>query len=492
MKLLRNISILLFGFALLMGASACEKVLDEKPFSQLADEQFWKNNADAASGVVSIYDAMQKTYNSKLYVWGEMRSDNFTPTTSSTATSLELMKNSLQASNDGVLRWNSLFLMISRANLAIEKIPTIPAYDRSLLGEAHMARAYAYFDAVRVWGGVPLFTEPIKGLDQELQRPKTDGAKIINDVIIPDMLEGEKLIAPTKDQFRFSKSSVYAFQAQVYMHLKQFDKAKVALDKLVALKAFSLVTTRDAWSKLFLNDVARGGKFQVGTELIFSLRFSLTEDSDRSGIYAIFFAGLPNYNISALLENKWIAKFPTDSIKWKLKYPTTPPKAKNVDGSLFYGDWRYAESREGTLLLPAIGSARLAKYNKINYSPSIDDSDMHLFRYAGVLLMLAEAENQLGNTAAALALVNQIRDARELPRVLATEFTNKAELENIILDERQMELLGEGVRWWDLIRTGKAVEVMGPINGQKADKLLFPILQRHLNDNPLLTQTPGY
>jgi starch-binding outer membrane protein, SusD/RagB family len=106
--------------------------------------------------------------------------------------------------------------------------------------------------------------------------------------------------------------------------------------------------------------------------------------------------------------------------------------------------------------------------------------------------MLAEAENQLGNTTAALALVNQIRDARELPRVLATEFTNKAELENIILDERQMELLGEGARWWDLIRTGKAVEVMGPINGQKADKLLFPIYTNHLIVNPLLTQTPGY
>jgi starch-binding outer membrane protein, SusD/RagB family len=476
MKLIKNISIAAFSLILLMGTSACEKALDEQPFSQLADEQFWKTNADAASGVVAIYDAMQKTYNSKLYVWGEMRSDNFAPSNTSTAESLELLKNSLQASNASVLRWNNLYLMISRANVAIEKIPTIPAYDKNLLGEARILRAYAYFDAVRVWGSVPLFTESIKDLSQELQRPKTDGEKIMNDVIIPDMLEAEKLISTAKDQFRFSKPSVYAFQAQVYMHLKQY----------------LLVTNRDAWSKLFLNDAGKGGKFQTGTELILSLRFSLTEDSDRSGIYTIFFAGLPNYYISPLLENKWIAKFPIDSNNWKLKYPTTPARAKNVDGTIFYGDWRYAESREGTLTTPAIGLARLAKYNKINYSPTIDDSDMHLFRYAGILLMLAEAENQLGNSAAALALVNQIRDARELPRVLATEFNSKAMLENIILDERQMELLGEGVRWWDLIRTGKAVEVMNPINKQGADKLLFPIYTKHLIDNPLLTQTPGY
>jgi starch-binding outer membrane protein, SusD/RagB family len=492
MKLIKNISLAAFVLFLLMGTSACEKALNEQPFSQLSEDQFWKTNADALSGVTGIYDAMQKAYGTRYYTWGEMRADNFAPSNTSTAESLELMKNSLQASNAGALRWNNLYLMIARANLAIQKIPTILAYDKSLLGEAKILRAYAYFDAIRVWGAVPLFTDPITGLDQELKRAKTDGAKIMTDVVIPDMLEAEALISTAKDQFRFSKPSVWAFQAQVYMYLKQYDKAKAALDKIVATKAYSLVTTRDAWSKLFLNDVGKGGKFQTGTELIFSLRYSLTEDNDRSGIYATFFAGLPNYYISSLLENKWRSKFPIDSINWKLKYPTTPAKAKNVDGTIFYGDWRYVESREGTLISPALGLARLAKYNKINYNPNTDDCDMHLFRYAGVLLMLAEAENQLGNSTAALALVNQIRDARELPRVLATEFTNKAELENIILDERQMELLGEGARWWDLIRTGKAVEVMGPINGQKADKLLFPIYTKHLIDNPLLTQTPGY
>ncbi len=469
--------------------SACEKALNEQPFSQIGDNNFWLTNADAESGVTAIYDAMQKTYNAKYFQWGELRADNYDPSSTTTGGGLEMLKNTLQASNTGVLRWNNFYLMIGRANLAIQKIPQIAGFNKDLLAEARMLRAYAYFDGVRVWGALPLFTEAIQGLDQELKKPKTDGQKILNDIVIPDMLEAEKLMGKNTDPFRFSKASIWAFQAQVYMHLKDYAKAKVALDKIVNLKVYSLTTTRDAWAKMFLNDLVLGGKFMTGTELIFSIRYELTEDADRSGVYAIFFAGLPDFYISARLENKWIAKFPIDSALWTAKYPTFPPKTKTTAGLNLYGDWRYVECKEQGR---GIGLSRVAKYQKANYNPNTDNSNIHIFRYADILLMLAEAENQLGNTTVALGLLNQIRDARQLPRVVATEFKDKAELENILLDERQMELIAEGKRWWDLIRTGKAVEVMGPINGQKEDKLLFPIFQKHLIDNPLLTQTPGY
>ena len=468
---------------------ACEGILEQQPFSQLSDEQFWKTNADATSGVTAIYDAMQKTYNTKYYSWGEFRADNYVATGTANSESLELLNNALTPSSGGVLRWNSFYLMISRANLAIQNIPKLPAYDRQLLGEAYAMRAYAYFHAVRVWGDVPLLTEPVTGLDQEIQKAKTKAADIMTQVILPDMLQAETLLTQNTNTYRFSKAGIWSLQAEVYMFLKDYAKAKVALTNITKLNTFSLTTTRDAWQKQFLNDANLGGKFQTSTEFIFNIRYSLTEDRDRSGVYAVFFAGLPSYFINPALERKWVAQFPLDSISWYAKYPTFVPKTKDAAGKPFYGDWRYIDSRESAR---DFGLARVAKYNKINFSTSFDDTDIIVYRYANTLTLLAEAENQLGNKDAAVMLMNQLRTARQLPTVKATDFTTKGQLENFILDERQMEFLAEGVRWWDLRRTDKAVEVMGPINGQTAQKLLFPIYDRHLIDNPKLTQTEGY
>lgn len=489
MKLLNYLSISILTLSLLAVVSSCENVLEEQPYSQLSDAQFWKTNADAESGVSAIYDAMQKTYNSKYYAWGEFRADNFVASPTPNADGLELLTNSISAANATALRWNNFYLIIARANIAIEKIPQIPGYNKQLLAEAYAIRAYAYFHAIRVWGDVPLFTEAITGLDQEVLKPRTKASEILNNVILPDMAKAEELMVQTINQFRFSKASLYAFQGEVFMYLKDYTKAKAALTRLVDLNAFSLTTTRDAWAKMFLNDQALGGKFMTGPELIFSIKYSLTEDSDRSGIYSVFFAGLPTYLISPALETRWVTEFPVDSLGWVTKYPNFIPKTKGPDGKPIYGDWRYLESREAGR---EIGMARLAKYAKINYSPSFDDSDIHVFRYANSLLLLGEAENQLGNSAKGIEYVNQLRTARQLPLVKAADYTTKAAVENLILDERQLELLGEGVRWWDLRRTGKAVEVMGPINGQTEAKLLFPIYDKHLIDNPKLTQTPGY
>jgi hypothetical protein len=69
---------------------------------------------------------------------------------------------------------------------------------------------------------------------------------------------------------------------------------------------------------------------------------------------------------------------------------------------------------------------------------------------------------------------------------------NQDALENFILDERQLELFAEGTRWWDLVRTNKAVEVMGPINGQTEATIIWPIYFRHLIDNPKLVQNEAY
>jgi len=76
MKLYHKIPVALALLAIFLSFSACDDFLDEQPFSQVGEEQFWTTNGDAESGIAAMYDAMQETYRLKHYLWGEFRSDN--------------------------------------------------------------------------------------------------------------------------------------------------------------------------------------------------------------------------------------------------------------------------------------------------------------------------------------------------------------------------------------------------------------------------------
>lgn len=476
--------------AALLTLGSCSDVLNEEPFSEIPSSDFYKTNSDAIAGVAAIYDGFQSIYGNNYFKWGEFRGDSYIFASAGDVNNLTLLNNTIQPSNGSLLNWGDLYATISRANLAIEKIPTIPGYDQNLLAQAYIARAYLYFDAVRIWGAVPVFTEFVTILGDDLVRPATDGATILTDIVVPDMLTAEQLmVGKIDDVHRFSKASIWAFHSTVYKWLGQYAEAKVALDKIVALGEYSLVTDRESWQKLFLNDPNNGGKLQTGPELIFTIDFDVVTDNSRSAVFKDFFAGIPSFTRSPLLNQKWLSKFPVDEAGWVLKYPDFTPQGVDELGGTLWGDWRYFDTWENPLT-DDTQIHRVAKYTKTNYSPSVDDTDLIVYRYSGILLSLAEVENQLNpnDFTKAISLVNEIRVARQLPTVDAIEFTTQDEVLNFILDEKQLEQVGEGQRWWDLRTARKAVEVMAPINGQTEATLVFPYFQGHLITNPSLVQ----
>lgn len=522
-KYFKEIAVLLIA---LLGLS-CENLVDESPISEINPNAFFNNNGDALGSVIGIYDAMQPTFRLKHYYWGEFRADNYVNgNDGAQANNIELTTNNITSGNQPVIRWDDFYDMVNRANFAISEIPNIQGFDANLLGEAQALRAYAYFQAVRVWGSVPLFTEAVRVASPDLQRARTDATTIFNEVIIPDMLAAESNMNILTNPLRFSLTSIWSLQAEVYSFLGDDVNAKEALLKVINSNEFSLVTSAEDWQNLFLNDngdpfdassTSDGPlKFQTGPELIMSLGFNLNEsgNDNRAGIFNLFFAGIPSFTLSPILENKWREKFPIDSLAWVTKYPNTDPvltrevifldeNGEEQDSlAPIYGDYRYYLSREGFTNLDAqdIGVARLAKYNKFNYNQNLDDSDMVLYRYANIVLLLAEIENRLGNVDASLTILNEFRTARQLPLVDMAEFgSTEDERELFILDERQLELLGEAQRWWDLRRTNRAMEVLNPILDTleggiplTQERLLFPIFDEHLLENPLLEQTPGY
>lgn len=492
---MKSTIIYLRGLLLFVGVfffTSCEDQLNQNPFSQLSDEQFWKTNDDANSGVIAIYDAMQRAYNQEHFYWGEFRGDSYKPGASAAGFNLSILDNALTSDFGGAINWGDLYQMIGRANLAIKNIPEISGYNPEFLAEAHFLRAMAYFDATRVWGDVPLFTEPVTALTQEAYKPRTDKTQIMNEVILPDLLKARQLMGTRSDQFRASRSSILNLLGEVYMWNKDWANAKKAFDEVESYRIFSLTNTREAWQDLFLNDFVNGVQIKrmVGPELIFSIRYNQAEDSDRSGIYGLLFAGLPSFYIADSLSEKWTQRFPTDSIAWVAKYPGIAPLQKDAFGKTFYGDFRYFDSRETN---PNVLGARVAKYNKSNFNSQFDDTDIHVFRYASMLYNMAEVEAMLGNNAEAVNILNKVRNARLLPsNIKASDFSSQEALIDYILEEKQFETLGEGDRWWDLVRQNRAISLLGPVNNMRPETLVWPIFRNHLIDNPNLTQNPGY
>ena len=116
-----------------------------------------------------------------------------------------------------------------------------------------------------------------------------------------------------------------------------------------------------------------------------------------------------------------------------------------------------------------------------------------VYRYSDILLLQAEAKAHLGKWDEALDIVKKIRDRAGLITPTANDFSSETDLVKFILRERQIELVGEGRRWFDLLRTGMWKEVMGPINGMTQEgNELFPIHYSHLIENPKLTQNSYY
>lgn len=488
MKYIDNIKRILAGLGVLLVAYSCSDVLEEQPFSQISSDAFWQNNNDANAGIAAIYDAMQKTYDDKLLLWGEHRADNFDPTENS-GFELDLIENNINNTEGAYLSWSNLYQMILRANIAIERIPQIPQYDRDLLAEAYAARAFAYFDVVRVWNRGPVFTEQVNNLADDLNRAPTEGDVIMQEIVIPDMLMAESLMTDPVSRHRFSQNSIWALQAEVYMYLggtENLSKAKIVLDKIVDSGQYSLVQNREDWVDLFLSDPELG-EIEDGPELIMTIKYDLEEDpDDRSEIIDLIRSGNPKVTFSTRLKQKWIEEFPIDSALWVAKYPSFPvPIVDITETDTLYGDWRLYETEEIDIEFTNIGP-QIIKYAKNRVPGSIDYTNIPVYRYAGILLLLAEIENQQGNKDRAFQLVNEIRTARGLPTADPADYTTINEIEDFILDERQLELVGEGKRWWDLLRTGNAVEVMGPINGYTDGDRYFPFWADHCRDNPNL------
>lgn len=458
MKTIKLIIILTISLSVI----SCNDLLDKTPISSFSADGFYKTASDAQTGVYGIYDAAQSAFKINFSYWGEGRADNVK--TAQSGEGLALTQNNLNASLSST-NWGDLYNIINRANYAIKYIPNIynegDATGNQLIGQAKALRALAYFYLVRVWGDVPLISEPYSLIDENIFVTRTNKEAVL------DFIEEDLKYAATncldkfgdnRDRIMFAKGAVNALLTQVYMWRHKYDEALTTSKLVLDNPLYSLVTTMDDWGKIFTTGYSK--------ESIFEVAFSDKETNSLRVLYAI-----GSYAIF------------TPSEKFKTSYET--------------GDKRIDYVYDVTLADPKA----IWKYLGKGVSDEVataSKQDIVLIRLADIMLLRAEALTKKGgaqNVADALILLNKIRTRAGLTafNTEADAIASYGDLESAILHERSIELCFEGHRWFDLVRTGKAISTMKPLNGLSDEKnLVWPISISSLQNNPNLVQNEYY
>ncbi len=447
----------------LIQVTSCDEILDKDPVSTFSADGFYQTESDCEAAVYGIYDAVQTAFGTNFAYWGEGRADNVV--TEQTGEAMYLMDNNMTvslASGD----WTNLYTIISRANYAIKYIPGIFDEDDAdgniLIGQAKALRALAYFYLVRVWGDVPLVTEPYTSVDQDIFVSRTDQEEVL-DQIEEDLTYAaeycEDKYNSDEDRIMITQGGANALLTQVYMWRGEYEKALETSELVLNSSSYSLVTTMADWSDMFISGYS--------DESIFEIEYDETDQ--KNGLRTLYAVG-----------------------SYSIYVPSEEFKASYEDGDEripYVYDTNLAEPKAIWKFLGKGVSDEVADFY---------DCNIVLIRLADIMLLRAEALVHVGgsaNISEALNLLNQIRERAGLS-AFATEADAEAmygDLESAILHERSIELCYEGHRWFDLVRTEKAISTMNPINGLSDEgNLVWPINSDIINGNPNIVQNAYY
>ncbi len=495
-----KIKTILAIFILFVSASSCDNYLDLRPQDGIVRDEFWKTKEDIQGAVIGIYSSMLNsppgvsdlTMSQYLFMYGELRADMIAPGANVTEDERDIMNSNIIASNE-LTSWAAFYRTINYCNTVIELAPAVKNEDPTLtqvqlnnfLSEALAIRAYLYFTLARTFKDVPLKLTPTLTDKENFQIPVSPQSAIFDQVIKDLKLADEYAVTDygndASNKGRITTYSINAMLADVYLWTGKYQEALDATTKVTGSGKFSLVP---ASNNTWYNTVYAKGN---STESIFELQFTT---SNLGPFYSIFYQR-PQFLASAnTLEDVFGIDF-------------TNAFNKDIRG-------------ENTSITP--GSNQIYKFIGLNNDDrkALQDSDTHWFvyRYTDVLLMRAEALNELQQGDGAIAIIKDIRLKRRA--IDATSQgpspSSKNDVIDYILAERAREFAFEGKRWFDILRVARrnnyerldilttAAIVSAPADKQQSiiaklkdpNSHYLPINTYELYTNKALVQNPFY
>lgn len=486
MKKIIIISIIfLSGFSFV----SCTKFLDVKPVSygiatESEDSIPYKTKSEIEAALAGVYAGFKNEYfELDYYVNGDAQSDDAYAGADNPA-NFQIDDFALDATNSNVSRdWAYLYSIIGNANSVINNVDAVPDVEltedrkKEIRGEASFIRAFMYFQLVQLWGDVPLQLQEVKTISAELLPeiypilfpPRTPMADVYKQ-IIADLETARAGVKPTAvNKGYVTTGAVNALLAKVYATQDPHDYGKVIsyCNDVIAGGYSLLPDYHMLWDNANENSV----------ESIFEINY--TGGSTDGNWGAKMFRGLDwkKFNIPS-----------NDLVKAFDQEQDTVRKKASIIFQDISGKWSDAH-------WPQTNYPFLNKWH--NFQEGSDQNYIFI-RLADILLLKAEALNETGDLQGAADLVNQVRTRVKLPGTTAgTQDAMRLAIEK----ERRLELAFEGYRWFDLKRTGRAIEVMNSVTGEGGvnlgynltqNRLVYPIPQAELDKNTKLVQNPGY
>ena len=485
MKLKYNlIAIALLGFSF----SSCSDFLEQNPQTDLSENDFYKTADDILSAVNGVYSSLQEgDIYGNWYVFGEIPSDNTRNQLSgSVTTQNEFDQFYIDTQNSMIANfWKAAYKVINRTNTVLGRIDGIEINtelaNRYKL-ECKFIRALMYFNLVRVYGDVPLVLKEISISESYdiLREPKEN----VYNQIIADLKEAQDLPVSysTAEDGRATQGAAKALLANVYMTLHKYAEAETILAEIINSGRYSLLENTpgslniDGYKNVFspVNHNSKEGIFEIQF-----LKGGYGEGSNYANNFAPENSGTNVVAVGGTGGNN----IPEMDI-----YNAYEEGDLRRDFSMSLGYYDNRKNNEW------VESRYVCKFMDVPYQNNDASNNYPVIRYADVILMYAEALNQNGKTAEACKYLNMTRrrgfgyqTTETSPVDLQT--TAKAQFALMVEQERRVELAFENHRWFDLIRTGRAVEVMRSKGfSLNETNLICPIPQKQIDVNPKLTQ----
>ncbi len=461
--------LVLFGMVLF----GCGKdFLEKTPISNMNEVDFYKSEKDLTTGMWSAYNSLYKLYGPESLpsFFGELMSDNaYSDNTAGTVQDYEAFENHTMNPNNGLVLgyWNNYYTALFVVNNIIAKSEGIDfASKNALIAEARFLRALFYFDMVRAWGDVPLVTAPV-GISDAYKQGRTPVVEVYAKII--EDLNFAVSNLPLKASKRFPgapcQEAANALLGKVY--LTKGDKSKAAETLLKVYGKFSLVPYAALWDKTKKN----------GAESIFEIQYKGGKANPYS-LYWAMFSPLDNRIVTA-----WGAGMNQVTTDLWNAYESGDPRR---DLSIQDG-YKTAAGVKVDVKFPIKWKDPTAEIDGLREAA---DNNFMVLRYADVLLMLTEATGDA-------KYMNEVRTRVGLPLYGAAGYPSKYSTVDLACEhERQIELALEFQRWFDLIRTGRAITAIKNCSkniSMTANQILLPIPLDVITQNPnVITQNEAY
>jgi len=464
---------------------SCKDFIELKPESTVSVEDVYKTDKDFKDAITGAYNTLQSQY-LNFWKFGDLPGNDIREDIPNQFENVAIDQFNAHSRLDVITNsWRNYYTMINRANVILSLIEsadeTVVTNKVRYIGEAKFLRAFAYFDLVRIFGDVPMVTEPVT-VEEAYTKGREQVDVIYSQIIIPDLLDAEARLPnsyPGADVGRPTAGAAKALLGKAYLTHHDFVDAASKLMEVTEM-GYALLPN--------YTDLFDYSKDEHHSEYIFDVEYE--EGMNEGSNFALQFfpyvvSFMEHFGITSGTPSNSGA--PTETL-----YEAFDPQDIRRSVTVNYG---FTDENGVFVPLPSQSVQASKSFTTKYIAPSVIPNDSRanwkVIRYADVLLMLAEALNENGETNQALSYLNRVRDRVHLN---AYSGLSQEEVRDRISLERRFELTLEGHRWFDLVRTGKALEVLQPL-GMRAHMTVFPLPLSQVqivNDPNVLPQNPGY